>query len=365
MNRVLILGAGGAAGINLCRALRRAGGYFIIATDTSDDRLALISDLVDMPIKVSPANDIAHEYEVRGIISRDCPDVVYAQADAEVAHLMHRDYDCVAPMPSAEAWRLAADKLKLNQYLGDRGVPVPESHGAHGDAPAWFERCRESTGKVWVRARCGAGSKAALPMEGFDEAEFWMRYCGRRWGLKATDFMFCEFLPGADFAWQGLFFEGELICGIGRERLEYVFGGQMPSGQSSTPSIARIVHSDDLNTLAEWTVRLIDDVPNGVYGVDTKANAAGRICVTEVNVGRFYTTSDFYAAAGVNLPDMLMRLEWGPKFERPLKLNPIAAGTRWVRSLDREAVLVPAKSPTLRLAENIAASPVLAGQCAV
>ena len=65
-----------------------------------------------------------------------------------------------------------------------------------------------------------------------------------------------------------------------------------------------------------------------------------KVKVTEINAGRFFTTSNFFAAAGINMPDMLVRCALGEDVE-PIGTAPLRAGLYWIRMVDMGYVLVP------------------------
>src|SRR5207245_2208796 len=136
-------------------------------------------------------------------------------------------------------------------------------------------------------------------------ARAWIAWWVDERGMQPRDFMAGEMLPGREFAYQSIWQDGELVAGQARERLEYLYGHLTPSGQTSTPSVARTVHEPAVDAAAQRAIQAVEAVPNGVYCVDLKQNAAGTPCVTEVNAGRFFTTSNFFAHAGLNMPDML------------------------------------------------------------
>ena len=55
----------------------------------------------------------------------------------------------------------------------------------------------------------------------------------------------------------------------------------------------------------------MDDRATGVFCVDLKEDEAGRPLVTEINAGRFFTTSNFLAEAGANMPYSYVELALG------------------------------------------------------
>ena len=83
----------------------------------------------------------------------------------------------------------------------------------------------------------------------------------------------------------------------------------------------------------------LDPQPRGVYCVDIKESADGTAKVTEINAGRFFTTSNFFAAAGCNMPDMLVRLAMGDDVT-PVGSSPLEPDLYWIRMVDMGFVLV-------------------------
>jgi carbamoyl-phosphate synthase large subunit len=191
-----------------------------------------------------------------------------------------------------------------------------------------------------VRARRGAGARASLPVRTAEQALAWIRWWVDERDLSIGDFMAAEMLPGREFAYQSVWQDGELVAGQARERVVYLYGFLTPSGQTSTPQIARTVREAAVDELAHAAVRALDPYPNGVFCVDVKEAASGTPMVTEINAGRFFTTSNFFAAAGLNMPDLAMRCAMG---ERPARLptSPLAPDLYWIRMVDMGYALVP------------------------
>ena len=157
--------------------------------------------------------------------------------------------------------------------------------------------------------------------------------------MQSTDFMASELLPGREFAYQSVWQDGELVAGQARERVEYLYGHLTPHGQSSTPSVARTVRIPAVDVTALAAIRALDPCPHGVYCVDMKESADGTVKVTEINAGRFFTTSNFFAAAGLNMPDLLVRCALGERPERHGS-SPLPQDLYWIRMVDMGFTLV-------------------------
>ena len=78
----------------------------------------------------------------------------------------------------------------------------------------------------------------------------------------------------------------------------------------------------------------------GIYGVDMKEDENGKCIMTEINYGRFYTTSEFFARCGVNTPAVYLNTIKHGYFYAPSKVNSVPFDHKWVRTLDAEPVFV-------------------------
>ena len=162
----------------------------------------------------------------------------------------------------------------------------------------------------------------------------WIVYWSKMRNIGYGEFMISEFLPGKEFAFQSLWKDGEIITSQVRERLEYVFGNLTVSGQSSSPSIAKTVAREDVNETATKAIKTIDLNATGIFCVDLKENNKGVPCVTEINPGRFFTTSDFFSHAGLNMPYYFIKMGLGEKIPLLAKYNSLSEGLYWVRLMD-------------------------------
>jgi biotin carboxylase len=343
MRRIVVTGAGGSPAANFVHSLRLAPEPFhVVGTDTSRYHLELAP--VDARYLLPRADDPAYVDELNAVVESEDAELVHPQPEQEVLLLAREGASVRAAtyLPRPETVELCQDKAAFAARMDDAGLPTPRFARAEDE-----ESLRAATAEIvqaraeaWVRAVRGAGARASLPVATPDQAAAWARYWIERKGLAWTDFMVSELLPGREFAFQSVWRDGELVTSAARERLEYVFGHLMPSGQSSSPSVARSVHNREVNELARRAVLAADDRATGVFCVDLKEDADGRALVTEINAGRFFTTSNFFAEAGANMPYTYVRLALGEDVGGLPQLDAVEPDLYWVRMIDMGFKLV-------------------------
>jgi hypothetical protein len=343
MIEILVTGAGGPLGANVCRSLRRAPEPVrLVGTDANRWHLPL--SLADRTVLIPPAKQRDGYAQALAALVAEGANVlvpthpVEVRAVAELVEQGRLDGARVC-LPRLAVIERADDKAATHAVLSAAGVPVPRTKLLANqrdldDAFADFGR------PVWVR---GAGAPglgiggAALPCQDAGVARSWIEH-HKGWGKMAAS----ELLPGANLTWMCAFHEGKLLASAARERLEYVLPHVSPSGITGAPAVTRTVHRADLDDIGERAVRALDDAPNGVYFVDLKEDAAGLARVTEINAGRCGTTVHFYTEAGFNFPWLLvclaagLDLGWLPRDPK----NVVPADLYWVRTLDCGPVLV-------------------------
>jgi glutathione synthase/RimK-type ligase-like ATP-grasp enzyme len=343
VRRILVTGAGGAAAANFVHSLRIAPEpFFVVGSDTSKFHLELAP--VDARYLLPRADDPDYLDELNAVVEAEEIQVVHPQPEQEVL-VLARNRDRVRAatlLPDADTVALCQDKAAFAARVADAGLPSPrfaraETEEALREAAASILQSRE---RAWVRAVRGAGARASLPVSSPDQAAAWVRYWVEMRGLEVADFMVSEFLPGPEFAFQSVWQDGRLVTSAARERLEYVFGHLMPSGQSSSPSVARTVHREDVNELAARAVEAIDPGATGVFCVDLKEDEDGRPLVTEINAGRFFTTSNFLAEAGANMPYEYVRIALGESPDGLARFDAVEPDLYWVRMIDMGYKLV-------------------------
>ena len=265
--KVLVLGAGGPAGVNVCRALNDAG-HEAVAHDQNREHLVWTEPYA------TPVQDMA---SVR-------PDVVMAQPDPLVARLAYEPIGAYPTfLPKSQTVTLCQDKFECG--LAWRRAGLREDRIELLDSILVWQDAQP--GK-WLRARRGAGAKAAIRPRTEIQAISWVQFWRDR--EPGIDFVVEGNLPGRDYSWCGIYRDGELLVHFARERLEYLYPHLTPEGLTGTPTRAVVVDSADVNGMAEAAVLAVDEKPHGVFCVDLREDEDGTPRPTEINAGRFSTT---------------------------------------------------------------------------
>lgn len=345
--RILVTGAGGSPGANFIASLRlvKEEDFYIVGADINKYHIELTEGL-DAKYILPTADSPDYLDKLNEIVKREKIDFIHSQPEQEVWAISHNKDKVNAKtlFPKPETLAVTYNKAAFNQLLQENGLHVPKAYHIKNEADIQtaLDDLLRFQDRVWLRAIRGGGSKASLPVNSMLQATGWIDYWVKMKGLKISDFMISEFLPGGEFAFQSIWYEGELITSMVRKREEYLFGHLFPSGQSSSPSIAKTVHRDDINELATKAIKLVDPKATGIFCADIKENKDGVPCVTEINAGRFFTTSINFSTAGLNMPYyyVKMALEGRESLPDLPKYNGIPAGWYWIRLTDMGYKLV-------------------------
>jgi|Deesub1362A_J573_1020465.scaffolds.fasta_scaffold00057_147 carbamoyl-phosphate synthase large subunit len=338
MKRIFVTGAGGPAGINFIKSLRLPSEKFYIAGGDVNKWHLELSD-VDSRYLLPKFDDPSYIRALNEVIKLEEIEFVHPQPDVEVAAISENRERIKAKtfLPDKKTVRICQDKMHLTEILKENDIPVPNTFNLSGEAeiPKALKTLLEVyPRKAWLRAKKGAGAKASLPVKEVSHAVMWIDYWKKMHSLDYNDFMLAEYLPGREFAFQSVWKDGELIVSQARERLEYIFPHLTPSGQTSSPAVARTVNRSDVNEIATNAVLAIDNKANGVFCIDMKENSKGIPCITEINAGRFFTTSNFFSEAGVNMPYIYIKLAYDEELPSIPKYDPLPEGLYWIRLID-------------------------------
>ena len=340
--RMLLLGCGGNAGINFVKSIKQGSKEtFVYGLDTNKYNVYLSN--CDVKEVKTFRNDEEKVAFILELVKKNNIQFIHAQPDPEVSFLIrNRDKFKKYVIEYSDGDSEICGNKQTFQQLVKNCLNL--SYVSYGlvealNNPRLFDELVGSGGKVWFRAISGAGSRAALPISSFEMMVEWSKYWKAKSGLKDEDFQICEMLPGREYAVQTFWINGELYQSQARERLVYFFGSLMPSGQSSTPAVARVIKDPEVYAMAHDVVRSVNSKPHGIYCVDMKTNANYQIIPTEINYGRLFTTSDFFSTVGVNTPYALADYHINNKLPEK-KINSVDKDYYWIRGLDCLPVLV-------------------------
>lgn len=326
--RIVLTGAGGPAAIGVARSLK---AHYLVGVDS--DEYALKFSETDERVRICSADDPDYLSALNRIIHTTGADFVHAQPDPEVRVISDsRDLvDAKTFLPSQETVQLCQNKWRAIKRMGASGVPVPRTIPLVG--PFDLDRAAsEFNNKFWVRENVGAAGKGAFLANGYTTASMWVEGINKGWGR----FQAAEYLPGRCFTWQSLWKDGRLVAAQGRERLKWALANRSVSGVTGITGVARISNDPRLDDIGKRAVYAMEASPNGIFGVDMKENAGGVPCVTEINIGRFFTTIEFFTQLGLNFPDLYARSAMG----EDVSADKVEEGWMWLRSMDAAPKLI-------------------------
>jgi len=336
VKRILVTGAGGSAGIGFTRCLKAAQEkMFLVGTDSSN--LLIHFSETNRKILILPASSPEYIEVLNGIIEEFKVEFVHAQPDIEIAAISRNREKIQANvfLPDKETIEICHDKFKSNEIWRGKGIPAAKTI-LITDEKVLKMAFDKVDSPLWVRANRGAGGKGSLLVEKCEHAKAWIDYW-TGWG----NFLASEYLPGANFGWDGLFKDGELVCSQTKQRLEYVLQGASPSGVTGTTGVAKSIKREDIDEIAKKAIYAIDQTPNGAFSVDLKENVNKIPCVTEINPGRFLSSSlHFFHQAKCLLPYLYVKLAYGEKISSADIPRQISPGTILIRGLDKSPILL-------------------------
>ena len=301
MHRILVTGAGGIGGVNFVRALRSTGDFFIVGTDHFPYHIKF-NDLDKEYI--SPRHDSPEFIPlIKDIIRADKIEFVHPQPEVEAEVIARRKDELEARtyLSSPEIFEICRDKYETARILQPLGLaPKTKLY-----SETMIEDAFEEMGKpLWIRARRGAGGRLSLLCESAEEAETWIKLWVSKRKAQMRDFMIQEYLPGKDYAWDSLWYNGELVTSYTRMRIEYIFPHLSPSGITGTPTVSKTVHDRRVNEVSVKAVKAVDPKPHGFYCLDLKEGRDGEIYVTEINLKAHTTLAlwSYVAVKCIGLP---------------------------------------------------------------
>ena len=190
---ILITGAGGAATPMLISMLVEKGRYTPILADMNLTPLIKSYDAIS--VQIPPANSkdfidtiakIVDEYNIKAII----PGV-----DEELIPLAKYYSNCTDPVlvsPNEDIIKLTLDKYKLNKFLQENGIDVPNSWHLR----EFYKIDEKQTQKRLIaKPVFGRGSRGIYFSDSAGEAKYLAQYLS----LRQPDTLFQEFIKGVEY----------------------------------------------------------------------------------------------------------------------------------------------------------------------
>jgi carbamoyl-phosphate synthase large subunit len=299
--RLLVTSAGSGASGNLVRSLR-AGHAALTIVGCHDDQFILKNSTADRNYLVPPLAHPAGAIALRRIVDAEQIDLVIPAADGDVVALSRARRRVGGRrlfLPRAATVERCRDKYRLTEWLRAAGVPAPRTFRVTGlrDLERVFARLGHPA-RAWCRIREGAGSRGAAPVAGPDQARSWIAYWRDMRGVPVGAFTLSEFLPGRDLGCQSVWKDGRLALVKTYERLSYLGSASQPSEVSAVGALTKTVCEPGVVETAVRAIRAVDRRATGVFAVDLKEDAAGLPRVTEINAGRFTSSTNLLDLTG-------------------------------------------------------------------
>jgi len=336
MKKVLITGTGGSPSTNFIRSLRAMKEkIFIVGTDS--DKYYLQRSEADESYLVPSCNHEKYFNFLNYIIEKHNLEFMHVQNDNEmkVVSEFRERLNIKLFLPSKETINCCLNKYESYKKWEANKIKVPKTYPLSN--PDDLRKAYDILGgKVWVREVSGAGGRGSLAPEDFDQAMAWIDF-KKGWGK----FVAAELLSPDSITWMSIWKDGELIIAQGRKRLYWELGKVSPSGISGATGAGVTISDSRLDEIALASIKSIDTKPNGIFSVDLTYDFSGVPNPTEINIGRFFTTHEFFTQAGLNMPEILIRLAYNEPLPRlAKKINPLENGLIWIRGMDFLPVLI-------------------------
>jgi len=337
LKKILITAAGGAPALNFVRSLRESKDKFwIVGVDSN--KYTLQRAEVDEKFLIPKVKDESYSKVLMDIIKETNVEFLHCQMSYEMIMISElRDkLNLKTFLPSHNTIVTCEDKYASYAYWKKANLPVPETRFLNNEQDL-KESFKQFGPKLWLREISGSAGKGSLPTIDFEEAKRWIDL-HKGWGK----FTAAECLEPETITWQSIWNNGELVVAQGRKRLYWEFSNRTPSGVTGITGTGVTVSDPVVDEIALKAILAIDKKPNGIFGVDLTYNKAGVPNLTEINIGRFFTTHYFFTAAGLNMPDIYVQLGFGEAPEKiEKKINPLPENLAWVRGMDCEPILIP------------------------
>lgn len=335
MKRIAVTGAGGSPAIGFARSLRAAPEEIhLIGFDTNPYTLQRAE--TDERYLVPRVSDPDYLPVVSEILSETKAELLHIQISAEMIAVsgLRDQLPCRTFLPGHETILACEDKYASYERWSAAGLKVPQTMllNDESDLQVAFEKFGP---RLWLRFTSGSAGRGALPTSDPEEGKLWIEF-HRGWGK----FTAAECLEEQTITWQSIWKDGELVVAQGRKRLYWEFANRARSGVTGVTGTGVTVSDPELDEIAQRAILAVDPRPNGVFGVDLTYDRDRIPNPTEINIGRFFTTHQFFTQAGLNMPYIFVQCALADELPKlSPRINPLPPGLAWVRGMDVRPVL--------------------------
>ena len=339
MKRILVTGAGGTPATNFIRSLRASSEeYFIVGTDS--DKYCLHRSESDVKHLVPLASDLNYIAVLNQIISEYKLDFLHVQNDAEmeVVSALRNELNIRTLLPSQTTVMTCLNKLDTYKIWQEAGITQPKTLLIQGMDD--LKKAFEDFGPViWIRDTTGAGGRGSLEVSDINVAINWLNF-KNGWGKYTA----AEYLSDNSVTWMSIYDKGKLVVAQTRRRLYWEPSKLSPSGVTGVTGAGLTCHDSIVDEISQKSIFAIDECPHGIFSVDLTYDQNGIPNPTEINIGRFFTTSDFFTKAGLNMADIFLKLAFNEDvgFDYGL-INPLQDNLLWIRGMDFIPTLISAE----------------------
>ena len=290
---ILVTGSGGIGGVNFINALRIASNDYVI-TGTDFNKYYLEFPQVDFKYRTPRHSDSKFLQMIKEIIEKNKIEFLHPSPHSEASVITKNKDQINTATYLPEYDIIIRDKLQTQEILEKNSIPVAKTEIVNSLDEIESKKKRFADDKIWVRMKSGAGGKLSLLCKSVEEIKDWIKLWVNRGSADYSDFMIQEYLPGRNIACDSLWYNGEFIASYTRERLEYPFKHISPSGITGTPTVSRIIIDEQVNEISKKAILAVDSKPHGSYAVDLKSDKDDNPIVTEIDSGKFHTTTPLW-----------------------------------------------------------------------
>lgn len=330
MKRILVTGAGGAPATNFVRSLRVAPKQFhLIGTDCNEFYLQRAE--TDERYLVPRADEDDYIDILNQIVDETKAQLLHIQNDVEMYTLSknRKKLNITTFLPAHKTIEICQNKFESFKIWSKAGIRQPQTLSINTEADL-KDAFRVLGENIWLREVSGAGGKGAIVVHNYEFAKHWIDFKGG-WG----NFTAAKCLQEYSATWMSIWKDGQLIVAQGRKRIYWELSKIAPSGVTGVTGAGVTINDPLVDQIAQEAIFAIDGKPNGIFSVDLTYDYENIPIPTEINIGRFFTTHEFFTRAGLNMPYIFVQLAYGEQLPVISKsLNPLPSDLVWIRGVD-------------------------------